>query len=189
MKIIPPRQVPQAMARIARLAVLAVMLGWAVLLVSGPGLAAKDKTGKLPKDSVARQQLTMLDGRQFNLAALRGQVVVLDFFAIWCGHSRAHLPALTGFTEADRQRGLQILGLSVQERTTKESLAQFIAEQKIAYPVGLVSDPVFSSFVESRDVSVPQTLVYARDGRLAAHFNGRDDAALVATIKRELEKP
>jgi hypothetical protein len=55
----------------------------------------------------------------------------------------------------------------------------------------MISDPDFTRFVESKDVSVPQTLVYARDGRLIAHFSGHDDATaseLAATVKRELEK-
>ncbi len=100
-------------------------------------------------------------------------------------------PRFTRFTDDDRQHGLQIIGLSVQERTAKDQLEQFITDQKIAYPVGFVTDSVFSDYVESRDVSVPQTLIYGRDGRLLAHFNGHSaqiDAAITATVKGELEK-
>ena len=163
----------------------------ALLTFSASGSEAKDKIGKLPKDSVARRQVTSLDGRHFSLAALRGQVVVLDFFAVWCGNSRAHLPTITRFTADDYQHGLQIIGLSIQERTTKDQLAQFITDQKIAYPVGFVTDTVFSEYVESRDVSVPQTLIYGRDGRLVRHFNGHSteiDAAITSIVKSELEK-
>lgn len=184
------RAFPPALRTIALSAIIS--LSFVTLLALGAlGSEAKDKIGKLPKDSVARRQVTSLDGRHFSLAALRGQVVVLDFFAVWCGNSRAHLPTITGFTDDDRQRGLQIIGLSVQERTTKDQLEQFITDQKIAYPVGFVSDSVFSEYIESRDVSVPQTLIYGRDGRLLAHFNGYSagiDAAITAAVKRELEK-
>lgn len=155
-------------------------------------IAAKPKLGQLPKDSLARRPLTMLDGRQYNLAELRGKVVVLDFFASWCGHSKQHIPTMTKFSEADYQRGLQIVGLAVEDdRTTRARVEYFIREMQIAYPVGMVSDPVFSKFVDSRDVSVPQTLVFARDGKLVAHFSGHDENVaneLTATIKRELDK-
>jgi peroxiredoxin len=175
-----------------RTAALSALIGLSLIVLMGaPGSSARDKVGKLPKDSVARHQVASLDGRQFSLAALRGQVVVLDFFAVWCSTSRAHLPSITRFTDDDRQRGLQIIGLAVQERTTKEQLEQFISEQKLAYPVGWISDSAFSQYVDSRDVSVPQTLIYGRDGRLQAHFNGHSaeiDAAIAATVKRELEK-
>jgi thiol-disulfide isomerase/thioredoxin len=187
---------PHAFNSIAsRLAILLtfISLGLSVLITFGlAGSEAKVKVGKLPKDSVARRPIITLDGRQFDLVSLRGQVVVLDFFAVWCAHSRDRVPALTRFTEADRQQGLQIIGLAVQDNeTTSERLAQFIKDQKINYPVATITDDGFAAYVESRDVSVPQTLVYGRDGRLAAHFIGQSaeiDAALVATINRELAK-
>lgn len=168
-------------------------LSLAALLVFSATLSeAKGKIGKLPKESLSRRPLATLDGRQFSLAALRGQVVVLDFIAVWCGHSRDHIPALTRFGDADRERGLQIIGLAVEDAQTNPArVNQFIKDQKITYPMGLVSDRIFMDFVASRDVSVPQTLVYGRDGRLAAHFVGQSaetDAALAAMIKRELEK-
>ncbi len=179
----------------SRLAMLVTVIGlslWALLTFSLPGSEAKAKIGKFPKDSVARRPISTLDGRRFDLISLRGQVVVLDFFAVWCAHSRDHIPALTRFTEEDYQRGLQIIGLAVQDNeTTSERLAQFIKDQKINYPVATITDDVFAAYVESRDVSVPQTLLYGRDGRLAAHFIGQSaeiDAALVAAINRELAK-
>jgi thiol-disulfide isomerase/thioredoxin len=162
------------------------------LLFSGVRAEAQAKVGKPPKESVANRQIRTLDGKQFTIAGLRGQVVVLDFFAIWCGHSKKHIPTLTRFGDEERQQGLQIIGLAVQDNeSTPERITQFIKEFNIAYPVGTVQDAEFSGYVQSRDVSVPQTLVYGRDGRLVAHFAGHDskiDADLTATIKRELAK-
>jgi thiol-disulfide isomerase/thioredoxin len=165
-----------------------------ILFIAFTGLntEAQVKVGKPPKDSVANRQLRTLDGKQFTLAGLRGQVVVLDFFAVWCGHSKRHVPTLTRFGDGDRQHGLQIIGFAVQDKeSTAERIAQFIKDFNITYPVGTIQDADFSSYVQSRDVSVPQTLVYGRDGRLVAHFSGHDskiDADLTATIKRELAK-
>lgn len=163
-----------------------------LIAFAGFNTGAQVKVGKPPKDSVARHQVRTLDGRQFTLAGLRGQVVVLDFFAVWCGHSKMHIPTLTRFSDDDRQRGLQIIGLAVQDsESTAERIAQFIKEFDIRYPVGTIQDADFSRYVHSRDVSVPQTLVYGRDGRLVAHFAGHDskiDADLTATINRELAK-
>ncbi|MEP7341411.1 MAG: TlpA disulfide reductase family protein [Acidobacteriota bacterium] len=153
---------------------------------------AKVKIGELPKDAIARRSLRMTDGRQFTLAEMRGKVVVLDFFAVWCGHSRQHIPTMTKFTEEDTKRGLQIIGLAVDDaESTPKRVAEFIQQMKITYPVGMIEDPVFTKFVESKDVSVPQTLIYGRDGKLVAYFNGHDstvDAEITATIKRELSK-
>jgi thiol-disulfide isomerase/thioredoxin len=162
------------------------------LLFPGSRTEAQVKVGKPPKESVANHQIRTLDGKQFSIAGLRGQVVVLDFFAVWCGHSKKHVPTLTRFGDEERQQGLQIIGLAVQDNeSTPERIAQFIKDFDITYPVGMVQDAVFSRYVQSRDVGVPQTLVYGRDGRLVAHFSGHDskiDADLTATIKRELAK-
>lgn len=153
---------------------------------------AKVKIGQLPKDAIARHTLRMTDGKYFNLAEMRGKVVVLDFFAVWCGHSRQHIPTMTKFTEEDTKRGLQIVGLAVQDaESTPKRVAEFIQQMKITYPVGMIEDPVFAKFVESKDVSVPQTLIYGRDGKLVAYFNGHDstvDSEITATVRRELDK-
>lgn len=164
----------------------------ALSVPAGSGAGAKDKVGRLPKDSVASNQLRMLDGRSFSLSDLRGQVVVLDFFAIWCGHSKQHIPTMTRFNNEDSKRGLQILGLAVKDGdSTPDRVSKFIRDHGINYPVGMIRDPEFVSYVDSSDVSVPQTLVFARDGRLVAHFRGHDDniaSELTSVIRRELEK-
>jgi thiol-disulfide isomerase/thioredoxin len=162
------------------------------LLFSAVRAEAQAKVGKPPKGSVANRQIRTLDGKQFTISGLRGQVVVLDFFAVWCGHSKKHVPTLTRFGDEERLKGLQIIGLAVQDNeSTPERIAQFIKEFNISYPVGTVQDGDFEKYVQSKDVSVPQTLVFGRDGRLVAHFAGHDskiDAELTATINRELAK-
>lgn len=177
-----------------RILVLSVIAGLSfAALVTFSGVAtAKVKIGELPKDSVAKFPLRMSTGKPISLADLRGKVAVINFFAVWCGHSRLHVQALTKYGEEESKRGLQIVGLAVDDaETTPQRVSEFIHQMKITYPVGLVTDDVFKKYVESKDLSVPQTLVYARDGKLVAHFIGHDDsvaAELDAAIKRELEK-
>jgi thiol-disulfide isomerase/thioredoxin len=170
-------------------------LGSLVLLsvLSGSAVSSGGKVGRLPSETVANQAIRTVDGQTFSLAGLRGKVVVLDFFAVWCGHSKTHIPAITEYGEADKNQGLRIIGLAVDDaESTPARLRQFIQEMKIEYPVGMIGDREFSRFVDSRDVSVPQTLVYGRDGRLAAHFTGHDrktEKELAQIINRELQKP
>ncbi len=169
---------------------IAILSVWPAL--SAPAADPGGKVGKLPKEAAANYQIRTLDGQTFSLSELRGKVVVLDFFAIWCEHSKHHVPALTEYGEADKKQGLQIIGLAVSDaESTPERVRKFLEEMKIEYPVGMIANPDFSRYVDSRDVSVPQTLVFARDGRLAAHFTGHDKATekeLAAVIHRELQK-
>jgi thiol-disulfide isomerase/thioredoxin len=172
---------------------IAAGLSFALALASPfPMTEAKPNIGKLPKDSLANYQFQTLDGRQFSLAGLRGKVVVLDFFAVWCGHSRHHIPTMTKFGASEQERGLQVIGLAVNDaESTRDRVRKFIEEMKINYPVAMISDSNFSDFVQSKDVSVPQTLIYGRDGRLVAYYGGHDDktaADVAATVDRELGK-
>lgn len=159
------------------------------LVFASPRSLADARIGSLPKDTIANHQLRTLDGGSYSLAGMRGEVVVLDFFTTWCGHSRLHIQNVKRLYADESKNGLKVIGLAVEE--TESAVRQYVADQGIAYPVTLVADPLFGSFVDSRDVSVPQTLVYGRDGRLAGHFVGHSPelaADLVSTIQRELAK-
>ena len=173
---------------------LSATVGLLLLLASGlpPRAQAKIKIGDFPKNNVAKHVLRTLDGREYSLASLRSQVVVLEFLAVWCAHSRDQVPALNKFDEEDRERGLKIIGIILNDSETSQArIQQFIKDQKIEFPVAVLSYDMFEKFIESKDTGVPQALIYARSGRLAAHFEGQNevvDKTLTAAIKQELDK-
>ena len=146
--------------------------------------------GKAPKESVAQIKLNALDGRQFSLAGLRGKVVVLDFFAIKCVHSRDHIvDTMNSFTDAEFNQGLQVIGIE-SESSTAEQVRRYIKDQRMIYPVAQVDEPTFIRYVDSRDLSAPQTLVFGRDGKLLLHtigHSGKNETALKAAIQKALE--
>ncbi|NOT64128.1 MAG: TlpA family protein disulfide reductase [Acidobacteria bacterium] len=153
---------------------------------------AKFKVGSLPKERVATYVIRTTDGRTHTLQDMRGQVVVLDFFTVWCDHVREHMPTLTRFDDEDRERGLRVIGMLVNDaETTQARINQFTKDQKINFPISLINDDTFKLFVDSKDLAVPQTLVFARNGRLAAHLIGHNadiETELQAVVKRELAK-
>ena len=164
----------------------------ALTALVAPRSLAKFKIGSLPKESVATHAIRTTDGRDYTLQSLRGQVVVLDFFTVWCIHSRDHMPALNRFDEEDRERGLRVIGMIVNDaETTPARIEQFIKDQKIAFSISITDDQIFRRFVDSKDLAVPQTLVFARNGRLAAHLIGHSaatEAELQAVVKQELAR-
>ena len=173
----------------AALPIVLALFGILALAFHRAPVEATARIGQMPKDKVAKKHLHTINGNTVSLKSMRGQVVVLDFFATWCGHSKLHLPSVEKIASEDGSRGVQVIGLAVEEKDS--TVERFIKDHKLTYPVAVVSDPDFGSFVESRDVSVPQTLVYGRDGRLAGHFVGHSaeqDAEIAATVKRELDK-
>lgn len=149
--------------------------------------AAVTKVGKAPKESVAQIKLKTVDGQQLSLANLRGKVVVMDFFGIHCAHSRDHIrDTMTQFSDDDFKRGLQIIGIE-SEDSTVERVKQFIQDEKVNYPIAQIDEPTFIQYVESKDLSAPQTLIFGRDGKLLLHTMGHG-AKIQAAIRDTIQK-
>jgi thiol-disulfide isomerase/thioredoxin len=182
-------------ARSSFLSLLATAILLSILFASLPAVPtahAKIKPGNFPKEAAAKHLLRTLDGREYSLVGLRGQVVVLEFLAVWCVHSRDQVPTLNKFDDEDRERGLKIIGVILTDtETSQQRVQQFIKDQKIEFPITMLSYDMFEKYIESKDTGVPQTLIYGRSGRLAGHFEGQDanvDALITAAIKQELNK-
>src|SRR6476659_996135 len=77
---------------------------------------------------------TWLNGEPLTWQALRGKVVVLDFWADWCGPCRNALPELSRLHEAREKNGLAIIGVHPPGSET-ESVRKVMDEYKLAYPI------------------------------------------------------
>ena len=80
-------------------------------------------------------QLTDLDGRPIRLDALRGKVVWLNFWASWCPPCQQETPILRTLDEKYRDRGLEIVGISVQE-TTPTDVDAYADRYELGYTIG-----------------------------------------------------
>jgi thiol-disulfide isomerase/thioredoxin len=75
----------------------------------------------------------LVDGTPANPAALKGKVVLVDFWATWCGPCRAELPNVLANYEKYHGRGFEVVGVSCDQ--DKDALVKFIAEQKLPWPI------------------------------------------------------
>jgi cytochrome c biogenesis protein CcmG/thiol:disulfide interchange protein DsbE len=80
-------------------------------------------------------QLTDLDGKPITLAALRGKVVWLNFFASWCPPCQQETPILRSLAAEYRDRGLAVVGISVQE-TTVGDVKAYAERYRLGYTIG-----------------------------------------------------
>ena len=74
-----------------------------------------------------------IDGDELNLAELRGNVVLLNFWATWCGPCKIEIPWFVEFQREYEDDGLVVLGLSVDD--TPEQIRPFAAEFQVNYPM------------------------------------------------------
>jgi cytochrome c biogenesis protein CcmG/thiol:disulfide interchange protein DsbE len=113
------------------------------------------------KAQVPRYALTALDGTPLSPDALRGKVVLINFWATWCLPCRVEMPLLQRMAERHREAGLIVVGLSV-DRGAEESVRTFLRERGVTYPVAVVGSDVERAFGGVR--GYPTSILVDRDG-------------------------
>lgn len=133
--------------------------------LDSPQLAAA--IAKLIKDDESRQNadftLTDLQGKSWSLKALRGKVVLVNFWATWCQPCRREMPDLDALYKRFKDQGFVILGISDEDSAKVKEL---LAELKVSYPVLL--DPGRKVNELFRIEGIPKNFVFDRNGKLVA---------------------
>ena len=139
-------------------------LVWLVILVwAGPRLLPHlgAVAGVETRLRTPRYALTALDGTPLTPDALRGKVVLINFWATWCLPCRVEMPLLQRMAERHREAGLVVVGLSV-DRGSEQSVREFLRERGVSYPVAVVGPDVERAFGGVR--GYPTSMVMDRGG-------------------------
>ncbi|MFO7892242.1 MAG: thioredoxin domain-containing protein [Longimicrobiales bacterium] len=153
----------------------------AVVLMAGVGLAygwgrAAEPAGERAPD-VAVQ---LLEGNTLSLSELRGQVVLVNFWATWCPPCRVEMPGFQRVYEARRDDGFAILGLST-DRLPDDQIQWFLEQREIDYMVGRATQYAAQAFGGAR--TLPTSILIDTEGRIRRTVVGvYDEAELVADV-------
>ena len=125
---------------------------------------------------------TQPDGRRVSLEDLRGQVVVLDFWATYCPPCREEIPHLVRLQKQFGAQGFKVIGLNVGGPEDRPKVPEFVKLYGIQYELA-EPDPDTTRLFLADNSAIPQTFVLDRRGRLVRHFVGYD-----AEVASELER-
>lgn len=137
---------------------------------------AERATVRLYRDPLAVAPFTVKDieGRTHNSADWRGKVVLVNFWATWCGPCRTEIPQLIEMQEHYRDH-LVVLGVSVDQAPV-EAVKSFATELGINYPIVMVTAELEKLF--PRPEAIPSLFVLDRESRLVQRHIGLNSAVM-----------
>jgi len=146
------------------------------------GNASDSPQSRLIDKAAPNFELSKLDGTQLKLSDLKGRIVVLDFWATWCGPCVASLPKITELGQEYKGAEVDVIAVNIEE--TSAIVRTFLDRAKISPVVALDSDGTVAKAYQA--TAIPQTVIIDRDGKVKHVFVG-GGIAIEAKIRESLD--
>ena len=151
---------------------------------SAPATPATD-TDSAVGSTMPAYKAELLDGKPFDVAAERGNVVFLNLWATWCMPCRAEIPELQKLHTEYAAQGFKVVGVSLDE-SGKEAVQQFVTDNSMTYPV--VLDPEGKLANVFQTTVIPTSVLIDRNGKIVWKKYGliSVDDELMSALKQAL---
>lgn len=171
---------PAGAAGQGRALALALVTGGALVILAVLAVAVRRPTaGPRPGDQAPTFAFETFDGEAIDLAALRGQVVVVNFWASWCRECEIEAADLEAVWRDYRERGVTVLGIGYTD--TRPAALEYIERHGVTYPSGPDRAAMISR--QYRLTGVPETLVIDQAGRIVPlTVAGRERGKIIGPI-------
>ncbi len=163
---------------IKRLIIVVLLL---VLLVScSSGGTNKPKIDTSNRKEAKDFTLPTLDGGAVTLSDLKGKVVLLDFWATWCGPCRRSTPIIVSIYNKYHKKGFVALGINLDRESDMNKVTQYVNENNMDYPILI---DAFSVAEMYKVRGIPRFVLIDKQGRIVIEIEG-----LVPDLKAKLEQ-
>jgi len=165
------------------------LLRAALSLAAGVGLSSWSNTASANALAVGKPApelvLHTIDGTSISSKELTGKVVILTFWATWCGPCLTELPLLSEYLTRHRKQGLEILGFSLDGAENLPEVRRFAS--RLNFPVGLLGSPWGGDY--GRMWRIPVSFTIDRNGVLADNGWNEDDPVWTAERLERIVTP
>jgi peroxiredoxin len=148
-----------------------------------PSQAGSEAASSLLGKPAPPVKLDLLDGGKLDLAQYKGKdIVILDFWATWCGPCAISMPILIDIANEYRSKGVLFFAIDLEE--PPERVRDFLKEKKWAMPVALDKTGAVAEAYGAQ--GIPHTVIIGKDGTVQVVHEGFDPD-MKATLKRDLD--
>ena len=133
---------------------------------------------------VANVAVRLSSGQILQLAALRGQVVVVSFWATWCPYCRHELPSIQSFYSDWHNKGVQVLALSIEDDPA--IVARFMRQNSYTFPAALADAAVQQAF--GGITRVPVSFIIDKRGAIRYKISGQVYYGRLSSLVNPLTK-
>ena len=148
-----------------------------------------DKPSQYPlaPSGILQTDIRSLDGNMFKVNDLKGQVVLLNLWATWCGPCRKEMPELVAMETELKDKGFKVIGLNTDDETP-EQIKPFMEQMKLNYEIAWADGKLMSEFLKvSKFNGIPQSFLIDRGGHLRGVFVGGSEK-VIKQLRENVEK-
>jgi len=128
-------------------------------------------------------ELQSINGNTVKLSDYKGKVVLIDFWATWCPPCRKSIPDLISLKNKYKDKGFEVIGISLDQQNTIKDVAPFAKDYQINYPVVFADQNVWEAYGQIQ--SIPTSFLINKKGEIAAKHIGYVE---ISQYQKEIEE-
>jgi thiol-disulfide isomerase/thioredoxin len=154
----------------------------------GPGQGETKSSGhRVAPSFITEPELKLVDGGTFKVQDRKGQVVLLNLWATWCGPCRGEMPELVAMQNKYSDKNFKVVGLNIDNETVDE-IKGFAKDMKLNYELAWVDRKTADEYLRfSQFAGIPQTFLVDREGNLRGVFTG-GGPKVIAKMKETVDQ-